>query len=72
MKLYWSAEHPDRWISFSKAEGWMQFPAKEGGWSQRTGIDHLNPDVMEPLPAYRAFGTGFPGSEELYRRREAA
>jgi len=57
---------------FLENAGWMQFPAKEGGWSQRTRIGHLNHDVMEPLPACRAFGTGFPGSEELYRRREAA
>lgn len=67
-KLYWSADHPGLWIAFSRAEGWLQFPARDGGWHQRTLATGLNPAILCELPPYRAYGTEFPGSREFYSR----
>jgi len=70
--LYWSTDHPDQWVAYSKQEGWLQFPARANGWRRRTALARVNPTNLVELPPHRAFGTGFPGSADYYMSRNRA
>jgi hypothetical protein len=35
-KLFWTPSLPEHWVAQSVDEGWVMFPATEGGWAERT------------------------------------
>ena len=58
MKLYRSAVHNNSWILFSPGSGWIMFPARENGWSDRRPARGIDPVHLREVPMRLAFNTG--------------
>jgi hypothetical protein len=59
LSLYRSANLLTHWIAWSERGGWVRFPAKPNGWSERTPYRGDSAGLMA-IPPRLAFNTGFP------------
>jgi len=58
MKLYRSAIHPGVWLAYVPGDGWVSFPAREHGWTERRPARGLDPVHLREVPLERAAVTG--------------
>ena len=58
VQLFRSAVHLNEWIAYSDNIGWVMFPAKLNGWSERKPAGGLDPGHLRRIPLDRAFNTG--------------
>ena len=59
LSLYRAAHLPSDWVAHSERLGWVTFPARAGGWSQRKPYRGETSTLML-IPARLGFNTGFP------------
>jgi hypothetical protein len=60
IELYQSAIHARRWIAYIQGEGWVMFPAREGGWDERTPARGIDPMHLRKAPLSAAREAGVP------------
>ena len=70
VRLYRTASQPHHWVAYSPATGWVMFPARENGWSERFRASGLDPAQLQEAPLWMAFHTGL--IEAYAARRQAA
>jgi hypothetical protein len=63
IKLYRSAAQPRQWVAYVPGEGWVVFPARENGWSERRPARGLDPLHLREAPLANAANTGL-GQDE--------
>jgi hypothetical protein len=59
IRLYKSALHPRHWVASVPGTGWVAFPARENGWSERHPARGLDPLYLREVPVDLAQNTGF-------------
>jgi len=58
IRLYKSAIHPRHWVANVPGTGWVAFPARENGWSERHPARGLDPLYLREVPVALAEKTG--------------
>ena len=56
--LYRSPAHSQHWIVHSRRSGWLIFPARFNGWTERVPYPAADPAALQPVPLWMAFNTG--------------
>lgn len=59
LRLYRSPRILTHWVAYSEALGWVMFPAKPGGWTERKLYRGETAALMQ-IPPRLGFNTGFP------------
>jgi hypothetical protein len=59
LELFRSSQLLTHWVAQSEGLGWVMFPAKPNGWSERKPYRGETAGLM-PIPQRLAFNTGFP------------
>ena len=59
IRLYKCALHPRQWVAYVPGSGWVAFPAREHGWSERHPARGLDPLYLREVPASMAADSGF-------------
>jgi hypothetical protein len=59
LALYRSSSLLSHWVAYSNRLGWVVFPARPNGWSERK-IYRGDTARLMPVPARLGFNTGFP------------
>ena len=75
MKLYRSSYYPTTWFAFSRATGWVMFPAEANGWEKRQAARGMDPLAVREVPIHQGFNTGIPGArgtKQIHRAERAA
>ena len=71
MKLYRSALHPRQWVACIPGTGWVAFPARENGWSERRPARGLDPLYLREVGMEQAANTGILDPEPELELAEA-
>ena len=71
VRLYRSSNY-DEWFAFSRACGWVTFPAETNGWKKRKAARGLSPVGLREVPLCMGFNTGIPGAPRAVVSRTAA
>lgn len=58
IKLYRNAAQPRHWVAYVPGEGWVAFPMRENGWSERHPARGLDPMHIREVPVALADNTG--------------
>ena len=72
IKLYQSAKHPLQWVAYVPGEGWVAFPAIDGGWEMRHPARGLDPIHLRQVPLSMADNTGCGHPENALEYAEVA
>jgi hypothetical protein len=65
-KLYWSKQHPGRFIAHSPETGWVVFPDAPEGWAERKPVRGLDPVHLRQVPLSMAANAGL-GTTDMQR-----
>lgn len=57
-KLYRSAKDLGHWFVYLDDTGWLSFPAKTNGWTERLPVQGLHGLDLRPVPLWLSFRTG--------------
>jgi hypothetical protein len=70
IKLYTSREHPGHWIAYVPEAGWLSFPNRDNGWTERRPVRGLDPIHLRQVPVAMATRTGLqpPQSRPEFRK----
>lgn len=71
-KLYRSPQEPQHWLVWMEGLGWMRFPARLDGWSDRCPMLSVPRYGLCEVPIRLAFNTGLLESLRLSRFHRAA
>jgi hypothetical protein len=58
VQLYRSTSDLQHWFVCIPETGWVRFPAKVNGWSERRMVTILSPHHLNQVPLWLAFNTG--------------
>ena len=72
IKLYRSADHPRYWVAYVPGDGWVVFPARENGWSERHPARGLDPLHLREVSISQGANAGMPQSQEELEYAEVA
>ena len=72
MKLYRSSTHPRHWVAYVPGNGWVAFPAREGGWAERHPARGLDPLHLREVSLDLAANTGLGQPEHELEFAEVA
>jgi hypothetical protein len=59
LTLYRAANLLSEWVAYSERVGWVMFPARPNGWSEKK-VYHGDITKLMRIPARLGFNTGFP------------
>jgi hypothetical protein len=59
LTLYRASHLPSHWVAHSERLGWVMFPARAGGWSEKKTY-HGQTSTLMRIPQRLGFNTGFP------------
>jgi hypothetical protein len=72
VELYRSACESEHWFVNITGTGWVRFPAKMNGWSERRKVTMRHPENFNLVPLWLAFNTGLLEARETRRMGRAA
>ena len=71
-RLYRSPRDLQHWFVFVEPMGWLSFPAKINGWSERRAVRTVYGLNLREVPLWLSFGTGLLESASTRKIHRAA